>query len=54
MAKKCSAALYNDASFIPLSWSMSPFALANNVKDSGIGTRSSLTYWEPQSVWFSK
>jgi ABC-type transport system substrate-binding protein len=54
LAKKCSAALYNDASFIPLSWSMAPFALANNVQDSGIGTRSSLTYWEPQSVWFSK
>jgi len=33
---------------------MAPFALAANVQDSGIGTRSSLTYWEPQHVWLSK
>jgi ABC-type transport system substrate-binding protein len=54
LAKKCSDALYNDCTFIPFGWSMAPFALANNVQDSGIGTRSSLTYWEPQTVYFSK
>ena len=54
LARKCEAAIYNDCSMIPLAWSMSPFALADYVHDSGIGTRSSLTYWEPQNVWLSK
>lgn len=54
LAKKCEAAIYNDCSMLPLSWSISPFAQAANVQDSGIGTRSSLTYWEPQAVWLSK
>jgi peptide/nickel transport system substrate-binding protein len=54
LAKKCEAAIYNDCSMIPLAWSMSPFALAANVNDSGIGTRSSLTYWNPENVWLSK
>ncbi len=54
LAKKCSDALYNDCSFIPITWSISPFALASNVQDSGIGTRGSLTYWEPGTAWFKK
>jgi peptide/nickel transport system substrate-binding protein len=54
LARKCEAAIYDDCSMLPLAWSMSPFALAANVNDSGIGTRSSLTYWNPENVWLTK
>jgi peptide/nickel transport system substrate-binding protein len=54
LAKKLEAAMYNDAIVLPIAWGLAPFATATNVNDSGIGTRSSLTYWEPQAVWLSK
>ncbi len=54
LAKKCEAAIYNDCSMIPLAWGISPFAMADYVNDPGIGTRSSLTYWNPENVWLSK
>jgi len=54
LARKCEAAIYNDCSMLPIAWGISPFALAANVNDSGIGTRSSLTYWNPENVWLTK
>lgn len=54
LARQCSDALYNDCSFIPIAWSIAPFAMAGNVQDTGIGTRGSLTYWNPDKVYFGE
>jgi ABC-type transport system substrate-binding protein len=54
LAKKCEDAIYNDCTFIPLTTSLGLTAATNNVQDSGIGSRGSSTYWNPDNVWLSK
>lgn len=54
LAKKCEDAIYNDCTFIPLTTSLGLIAATNSVQDSGIGTRGSQTYWNPDNVWLSK
>jgi peptide/nickel transport system substrate-binding protein len=53
LAQKCEGALYNDATLIPVLMGAAPYATTNKVHDSGIGTRISNTYWNPESAWLS-
>lgn len=45
---------YNDAMIVPLYYGASMWAVAPNVKDSGLGTRGASTWWEPQLTYLSK
>jgi peptide/nickel transport system substrate-binding protein len=52
--QKCEGALYNDVTEIPINYSESEWAVTDRVQDSGIGSRGTWTWWEPQNVWLSK
>ena len=45
---------YDYAMVIPLYAGSSMWVANPNVQDSGIGTRASQNWWEPQNVWLSK
>jgi hypothetical protein len=54
LAKKCSAALANDATTLPLFVSPTSWGVVKNLQDSGIGTRGIFAWFEPQNAWLSK
>jgi peptide/nickel transport system substrate-binding protein len=54
MLKKMEAALYNDATFVPLTFTAYSWAVSDKLQDSGIGARSVVAYWEMQDAWLSK
>lgn len=54
LLKKCEAALFNDCNTIPLSVSLTQWAVRDEVMDHGLGTRGMFAWWEPQDTWLNK
>jgi ABC-type transport system substrate-binding protein len=53
-AQKCEDALYNDATVIPMYYTMGEFAVTNQIHDIGFGSWGTISYWNPGDAWFSK
>lgn len=54
LLKKLQKALYDDVTFIPLSYHEGTFAFNNKVQDHGYGTRGMWTWWNPENTWLTK
>jgi peptide/nickel transport system substrate-binding protein len=54
MAKKLEAALYNDITVIPINDSTYPWIVADNLHDHGIGTESTVAFFDRANAWISK
>jgi peptide/nickel transport system substrate-binding protein len=54
LAQKCEAALFNDVTNIPLYFSANSWTVTSKVNDSGLGTRGTFAWLEPQNAWLSK
>lgn len=54
MMQKLEDALYNDVTFIPVTWHEGTFATTTQVHDTGYGTRGMWTWWNSQNTWLSK
>jgi peptide/nickel transport system substrate-binding protein len=52
--QKLEDALYNDETFIPITWHEGTFAASSKVHDTGYGTRGMWTWWNSQNTWLSK
>jgi hypothetical protein len=46
--------LYDDCTIIGVTYQTDMFALKSNLQDSGIGTRGSSIYWNPDDAWWGK
>jgi peptide/nickel transport system substrate-binding protein len=54
LVKKCSGAIFNDVTIIPLFITPTTWAVTDNVQDSGLGTRGLFAWFETQNLWLSK
>jgi peptide/nickel transport system substrate-binding protein len=54
LMQKCFKQLYDDETVITLFYGNTLWVQKNNLQDTGLGTRGSATYWNPQYAWFSK
>lgn len=51
LARKAFRALYDDATFITLTYGTTMWVTKPNVMDSGLGTRGNTSYFNPQYTW---
>ncbi len=54
LMKKLEKMLYDDETFISISWHLGTFATTTKVHDTGYGTRGMWTWWNPEETWMSK
>jgi peptide/nickel transport system substrate-binding protein len=54
LAQKAFKALYDDCSFITLTYGTNIWVTGTNVQNSGLGTRGNTSYFNPQFTWLSK
>jgi peptide/nickel transport system substrate-binding protein len=54
LMQKCVQAIYDEETIIPLDYGTSLWAVTDQVRDSGVGTRGSSTAWNSQNAWLSK
>ncbi len=52
--KKLEKMLYDDETFIPLSYHLGTYAASPKLMDTGYGTRGMWTWWNPEDTWLSK
>jgi peptide/nickel transport system substrate-binding protein len=52
--QKLEDALYNDETFIPISYHLGTYAASTKLNDSGYGTRGMWTWWNPDNAWLGK
>ncbi len=51
LIQKCEDAFYNDATIIPLFYSVSLWGVSSNLQGDVLGTRGYGTYWNPDNAW---
>ena len=54
LLKSLEKALYDDVTFIPISWHQGTFATSDKVNGTGYGTRGMWTWWNPEDTWLNK
>jgi hypothetical protein len=54
LAQKVEAAIFNDATIMPLWFSTNNWVVTDKVMDSGLGTRDLFAWFESQNTWLSK
>jgi ABC-type transport system substrate-binding protein len=54
LAQKAYKALYDDCTFITLTYGTNLWVTGSNVQNSGLGTRGNTSYFNPQFTYFSK
>ncbi len=54
LAQKVEDSIYNDDTIIPLWFSPTNWIVADNLMDTGLGTRDLFAWFEPQNAWFKK
>lgn len=54
LVKNLEKMLYDDETFISLSWHLGTFATTAKVHDTGYGTRGMWTWWNPENTWLSQ
>jgi peptide/nickel transport system substrate-binding protein len=54
LAQKAYKALYDDCSFVTLTYGTNLWVTGSNIQGSGLGTRGNTAYFNPQYTWFGK